>query len=131
MTNTQFERVLHTMHKGFTIIRNTRLNYTSEYWYNLKSFIYGYESSFTLCSQCNNYKHISNNNANIFSDKIYEGRKMCDCKLFGFHNTLNASDNYAVVIEDKLYREYDNYTDDFIDIVSEHPVDELKRSVVF
>jgi hypothetical protein len=131
MTDTPLERVLHTIQKGFTIIRNTRFNYTNEYWYNLKSYVCGSESSFSICEQCNNYKHISNNNTNSFSDKIYEGRKICDCKLFVFHNKLHTSNKYAVVIEGELCCEYDNFTDDFIDIVSEHPVDDLKRSVVF
>jgi hypothetical protein len=127
MTDTPLKRILHTIQCGFKTMRNTRINYTNEHWYNFKSYICGTElftiKEFTICSHCNNYKRISND-VKCYYGKLTEQRLMCDCEILGFNNRLVDGDY-------ELDRVFDNIGDDFTDITDDVYDIDLKRSVVF
>ena len=119
------------MRNGFTTMCNARVNYTNKYWYNFKSYMYGTENYFKLCSHCNNYKRISND-ANSYSGISSVTRPMCDCAIFGFHNTLLKKD--TVVSSAECAPDDDAFDENFIYIVSDGCDglnNDLKRSVVF
>jgi len=132
--DTQLKMTFCSIRNGFTTMCNTRFNYTNGYWYNFKSYMYGNENLFTLCSHCNNYKRI-NNDVNSYSDMSYIKHPLCDCAIFGFRNQLFEKDNDAssaeCVLDDILDDEFD---DNFIYITSgvcDYRDNDLKRSVVF
>lgn len=130
MTDTPLKRILYTIRSGINNMRNTRFNYTNEYWYNFKSYVCGTELSFTICSNCNNYKRISNDYMR-YSSKLSEQRIMCDCGIFGNNNRLNEGDIEMASAEYELDHIFDDIDDDFTDIMSEFYNNDLKKSSVF
>lgn len=130
MTDTPLKRVLYTIRSGITTMRNTRFNYTNEYWYNFKSYMCGTELSFTICSNCNNYKRISNHHM-CYSGKLSEQRIMCDCEIFGNNHRLIDGDIEMACAEYDLDNAFDNIDNDFTDIMSCIYDSDLKHSVVF
>ena len=129
MTDTPLKRVLYTILSGINNMRNTRFNYTNEYWYNFKSYMCGTELSFTICSNCNNYKRISD--SKCYSGKLSEQRLMCDCEIFGNNNRLDDDDIAMATAECELYHIFDNIDDDFTDIMNDFYNNDFKKSTVF
>ena len=129
MTDTPLKRVLYTIRSGITTVRNTRFNYTNEYWYNFKSYMCGTELSFTICSNCNNYKRISDRMC--YSGKLSEQRLMCDCEIFGNNNRLTQGDLEMACAEYELDNAFTSIDDDFIYIMSCVYDSDLKHSVAF
>jgi len=129
MTDTPLKRVLYTIRSGITTVRNTRFNYTNEYWYNFKSYMCGTELSFTICSNCNNYKRISDRMC--YSGKLSEQRLMCDCEIFGNNNRLTQGDLEMACAEYELDNAFASIDDDFIYIMSCVYDSDLKHSVAF
>jgi len=129
MTDTPLKRVLYTIRSGITTVRNTRFNYTNEYWYNFKSYMCGTELSFTICSNCNNYKRISDRKC--YSGKLSEQRLMCDCEIFGNNNRLTQGDLEMACAEYELDNAFASIDDDFIYIMSCVYDSDLKHSVAF
>jgi len=130
MTDTPLKRLLYTIRSGINNMRNTRFNYTNEYWYNFKSYICGTELSFTICSNCNNYKRIINDRM-CYSSKLSEQRIMCDCEIFGINNRLIGCDIEMASAEYDLDCAFDNIDDDFTDIMNDFYNNDLKKSAVF
>lgn len=130
MTDTPLKRILYTIRSGINNMRNTRFNYTNEYWYNFKSYVCGTELSFTICSNCNNYKRISNDFM-CYSSKLSEQRIMCDCEIFGNNNRLNECDIEMASAEYDLDSTFDNIDDDFIDIMNDFYNNDLQKSSIF
>lgn len=130
MTDTPLKRVLHTIRNGIKNMHNARFNYTNEYWYNFKSYICGTELSFTICSNCNNYKRISSDFM-CYSNKLSKQRIMCDCEIFGNNNILDDDDIAMATAEYELDHIFDNIDDDFTDIMNDFYNNDLKKSTVF
>jgi hypothetical protein len=126
MTDQRLKITFRSIVNGFITLRNNRVNYTNEHWYNFKSYIYGTNISHTICSDCNNFKPTCNEN-NGYSDRLSITQIMCDCAIFGYQNklskgNLDISPNTCV------------FDDDFVDIINDeydYPYNDLKRSVVF